>query len=267
MTQDEPLLDWEEEPVEGLPPKPETRVCDDEGREDAGGDPTSSNPTADPIESWQEDPVEPPQNTRWIKRGSGLKSILLVAGVTVALIIATSFACLKVMDAVSGFDSEAPEREAIGWDKDLDAVADEGDVIVATHPDTSSKLGLDVDLAFIGTGSDGNKVVVFRGSFSNGTDEAESFASALDLEAKQGSTELDEAWLQNTFDYRWTKRDPGATAEVVFAFELANGQDDVTVTATDWDHYAHEVVFERTYTVAELLDAAKDAPAELIEQL
>lgn len=230
------------------------------------------------ITSWKEEPIHPRKKKKsWVKKGSGAKGILLVVAVAAALVVSVVFVGVLAEDGIgrsfTGSESQTERETVKGWDKDLSEVqaeaeeAGEVETIVATHPDTSSKLGLDVEFAFMGTNWEGDTYVVLSGTFTNGADEAVSLGSGLDLKASQGGTALEDGYLYSSYDYVWTDRQPGETADVAFAFVLANTTDDVTVTAMDWNHYADEVVFEATYTIADLEAAAASAPEELLEQL
>ncbi|MCL2807480.1 MAG: DUF5067 domain-containing protein [Coriobacteriia bacterium] len=145
-------------------------------------------------------------------------------------------------------DNESSDKEDAPKD-------DDDDVIVAGTVDTSSDYSFVVKGAFVGMDEySDDPVVILVGEFSNDSKETISYGYALDASVFQSGRELQTAYLRGASAYTYENIEPGVTSTVLLGWKLVSAQDTVEITVLDRRHYAKEVLFNKTFTIEELID-------------
>lgn len=153
---------------------------------------------------------------------------------------------------------EEKKDEAIEETKKKDKAAKDDDVIVAGTVDTSSDFSFKVNGAFVGMDEySDDPVVILVGEFTNNSKEPVSPGSILGSDAYQSGRELHTAYLRGASAYTFDKIEPGVTSPIIIGWELVSATDKVEITITDSQHYAKEVLFNKSYTVEELIANTK----------
>lgn len=133
--------------------------------------------------------------------------------------------------------------------------------------DLSSKFKFEEDTTIIGFNRD-DVVVLCVGDFTNNSDETLTLSSALKSEAFQGGKELSGAYIYSLNDYDYSFKDiqPGTTVPVFFAFKVVDAKDSIVITLTDRRGFGEEVVFEKEYTIDELINNTKKSADKYLDK-
>jgi len=100
-------------------------------------------------------------------------------------------------------------------------------------------------------------VVMLAGEFTNNSDEAVSFSSVTDIVAKQDGFDLHNAYLPGSSDFTGREILPGETTPVYIGWKLMT-TGDVTITITDYTHYADVEIYSATFTIENLIKNTQD---------
>lgn len=132
--------------------------------------------------------------------------------------------------------------------------------------DLSSNFKFVEDSTIIGFNRD-DVVVLCVGEFTNNSDETLSLNSAVICDAFQGGKELDKAYIHSLddFDYSYKDIEPGTSVPVFFAFDVVDAEDSIKLTITDRQGFAEEVIFEKEYTIDQLIENTKRSAGEYLE--
>jgi len=149
---------------------------------------------------------------------------------------------------------EAVKEEVEKKEEEKDQKKDDDDIIVAGSVDTSSKFSFSVEEAIVGISYDEVPIVVMVGTFTNNSDETISFSWALEATAMQDGYTLPTAYLSGSGDFNYNDIAPGSTIPVFIGWEVSDGQNDITLTVVDSQHYAKEEIYAQTFTIDELIE-------------
>ena len=149
-------------------------------------------------------------------------------------------------------DKAEDKKEEKSKKKDDDSKSD--DIIVAKSVDTSSKYAFEIKSAIIGTDRyDENVIVLAIGEFTNNSDDVMDFSSIVDVEVRQDGFELDRVYTYALSKLNYAEIKPGASIPIVLGYEILDTAD-VEIVCTDRTHYAKQVLFEKAYSIDELID-------------
>ena len=149
---------------------------------------------------------------------------------------------------------EETKEEAKKKEEEKEQEKEDDDVIVAGSVDTSSKFSFSVEEALVGLSYDEEPIVVLVGTFTNNSDESISFSWALEATATQDGYTLPTAYLSGSGDYNYNDIASGSTIPVFIGWKLADGENEITLTVIDRQHYAKEEIYAQTFTIDELIE-------------
>ena len=194
-------------------------------------------------------------------------SILCICMLVLGVFFSTGCGLLPLPKSDRGSESEIESSEESSKSSESSEENDDN-VIVAGSVDTSSKFSFSVEEAIIGISYSDEPIVVLAGTFTNNSDETISFSWALEATAVQDGYKLSTAYLSGSSDYNYNEIAPGSTIPIFIAWEIIDGESDITLTVIDSQHYAKEEVYSNTFTIDELISNTEkfQGAEEIIEE-
>lgn len=184
------------------------------------------------------------------RRGKGLSIAALIVCVlaVVAVLASQSYYSAAIDEALdSGTPEPAPAESAD------DASGDEGEATEAQSAEAApaeSPYSVSIDDCAVTTDYEGNPAIIVTYTWTNNSEEAQSFDAAIYGKAFQNGVQLDFAVVDGMdAEASWNEVKPGSTNTVQQAF-LLDDQSDVTIECTEFISFDDAVIAEKTFSVA-----------------
>ncbi|WP_302962494.1 DUF5067 domain-containing protein [uncultured Adlercreutzia sp.] len=187
--------------------------------------------------------------TRGKKSGKGLAIAGVVLSViTVVLVLVMQAAFSAALDQAleeSGYDAGAAQAG-----QQADAQSGDAEPAAAQQAEAASDYAVTIDGCRVTEDYEGEPVAVVTYTFTNNSDEAQSFMVALHPQVFQNGVELSTA-IGSDWDSEKYLSDvkPGSSATVEIGYELEDASD-VTVEVTELISFDDTVLAEATFSVA-----------------